>query len=203
MVNSLWRSDAIWWYRSKSTLTHVMACCLTAPSHNLNQCWLMFDSCQSGCNEWQLYESMWLGKNAGTWYDGHILQPLNTDDMMMVNSLWPGDAIWWYRSRSTLTQVMAWCLATPSHYMNKWCSMIFTWCSFTENACNIYTWYVFENWSFKFTTTSPMVNWFRELVSYVSWTTTRVITILQNKNILILTRFLSTLKWLVIFFFKI
>ena len=28
------------WHRSESTLAQVMACCLTAPSHYLNQCWL-------------------------------------------------------------------------------------------------------------------------------------------------------------------
>ena len=39
--NSLGSSDAIWWQKSGSTLTQVMACCLTAPSHYLNQCWLI------------------------------------------------------------------------------------------------------------------------------------------------------------------
>ena len=38
-VNSLWSNDAIWRQRSGSTLAQVMACCLTAPSHHLNQCW--------------------------------------------------------------------------------------------------------------------------------------------------------------------
>ena len=40
-VNSLLPSDTIWRYRSMSTLAQVMACCLTAPSHYLSQCWLM------------------------------------------------------------------------------------------------------------------------------------------------------------------
>ena len=40
-VNSLWPSDAIWWHRSGSTLAQVMPCCLMAPSHYLNQCWLI------------------------------------------------------------------------------------------------------------------------------------------------------------------
>ena len=39
--NSLWPSDAIWRQRSGSTLAQVMAWCLTAPSHYLNQCWLI------------------------------------------------------------------------------------------------------------------------------------------------------------------
>ena len=37
-VNSLWPSDAVWRQGSTSTLVQVMACCLTAPSHYLNQC---------------------------------------------------------------------------------------------------------------------------------------------------------------------
>ena len=41
-VNSLWPGDAIWWHRSGSTLAQVMACCLTAPSHYLNQCGLIY-----------------------------------------------------------------------------------------------------------------------------------------------------------------
>ena len=32
-------SDVIRWQRSDSPLAQVMACCLVAPSHNLNQCW--------------------------------------------------------------------------------------------------------------------------------------------------------------------
>ena len=44
--NSLWPSDAIWRQRSGSTLAQVMACCLTAPSHYLNQCWLIITEIQ-------------------------------------------------------------------------------------------------------------------------------------------------------------
>ena len=40
-INSLWPSDVIWQQGTRSTLAQVMACCLTAPSHYLNQCWLM------------------------------------------------------------------------------------------------------------------------------------------------------------------
>ena len=40
-VNSLWPRDFIWRQGSRSTLGQVMACCLTAPSHYLNQCWPM------------------------------------------------------------------------------------------------------------------------------------------------------------------
>ena len=45
-VNSLWPNDAIWRHRTCSTLAQVMACCLTAPSHYLNQCWLIISKVQ-------------------------------------------------------------------------------------------------------------------------------------------------------------
>ena len=41
VINSLRPSDSIWQQGSGSTLAQVMACCLTAPSHYLNQCWLI------------------------------------------------------------------------------------------------------------------------------------------------------------------
>ena len=41
--NSLEPSDAIWRQRTRSTLAQVMACCLPAPSHYLNQCWLIMN----------------------------------------------------------------------------------------------------------------------------------------------------------------
>ena len=45
-INSLWPSDTIWQQRSGSTLVQVMACCLIAPSHYLNQCWLIISEVQ-------------------------------------------------------------------------------------------------------------------------------------------------------------
>ena len=41
MIKPLRPSDAIWRQRSWTTLAQVMACCLTAPSHYLNQCRLI------------------------------------------------------------------------------------------------------------------------------------------------------------------
>ena len=40
-VKSLWHNDAIWRHISASTFVKVMACCLTALSNHLNQCWLI------------------------------------------------------------------------------------------------------------------------------------------------------------------
>ena len=42
--NSLWPSDVIWPHKSGSTLAQVMACYLMAPSHYLNQCWLIISA---------------------------------------------------------------------------------------------------------------------------------------------------------------
>ena len=52
-INSLWPSNTIWRHKSGSKLAHVIACCLTAPSHYLKQCWLIISKVQlhsSGCN---------------------------------------------------------------------------------------------------------------------------------------------------------
>ena len=40
-------------------------------------------------------------------------------DFMILNSLWPSDAICWLRSGSTLAQVMASCWKAPGHYLNQ------------------------------------------------------------------------------------
>ena len=53
LFTSLWPSDPIWQHKSGSTLYQVMACCITAPSHYLNQCWLIINRDQllsSKCN---------------------------------------------------------------------------------------------------------------------------------------------------------
>ena len=50
-INPLWPSDATWRHGSRSKLAQVMACCLTAPSHYLNQCWLIISEIH-----WHSYE---------------------------------------------------------------------------------------------------------------------------------------------------
>ena len=45
-LNSLGPNDTIWRHKSRSTLAQVMACCLTAPSHYLNQCWRIIGKVQ-------------------------------------------------------------------------------------------------------------------------------------------------------------
>ena len=39
--------------------------------------------------------------------------------MVVFNSLYPNDAIWWCRTGSTLAQVMACCLMAPRDYLNQ------------------------------------------------------------------------------------
>ena len=58
-------SDAIWWHRSGSTLTQVMACCLTAPSHYLNQFWFVISEVPWHLPESNITESA----RAATLYD--------------------------------------------------------------------------------------------------------------------------------------
>ena len=50
-----------------------------------------------------------------------LTRNLKHTEMSSLNSLWSSDAIWRRRSGSTLAEVMAWCLSTPSHYLNhRW-----------------------------------------------------------------------------------
>ena len=48
-----------------------------------------------------------------------VIYLLLEDKCSSFNSLGPNDAIWRWRSWSTLVQVMAWCLTAPSHYLNQ------------------------------------------------------------------------------------
>ena len=71
-INSLGPSDTIWRQRSGSTLARLMACCLTAPNHYLNQCWLIISKVEwhssegkftrdtSAINHWIIWKSRYL-----------------------------------------------------------------------------------------------------------------------------------------------
>ena len=50
-VNPFGPSDAMWWHSSGSMMAHATACCLMAPSHYLNQCWLIISRVQWHSNE--------------------------------------------------------------------------------------------------------------------------------------------------------
>ena len=64
-VNSLWPSDTIWRQRPGSTLAQVMAWCLTAPSHYLNQCWLIIS------------KVLWLSREGNFTRDASIINNKN------------------------------------------------------------------------------------------------------------------------------
>ena len=49
---------------------------------------------------------------------------MNFDERDAFNSLWPCGVIWRKGSRSTLAQVMAWCLTAATHYLNQCWLMI-------------------------------------------------------------------------------
>ena len=65
---------------------------------------------------WSQYCGCW-------WLDISFYNNLNTRSTSSyhnatLNSLWTSDTIWWYRTASTLVQVMACSLTTPSQYLN-------------------------------------------------------------------------------------
>ena len=76
------------------------------------------------------------------------------------HSLWPSDAIWWQRSRSTSAQVMDCRLMEPMHDPDLYWLIIIDVLlhspegSFAGNAREIYPWYGFENYYFNITTAS-------------------------------------------------
>ena len=67
IINSLWPNDAIWRQRSGSTLAQVMAWCLTAPSHYLNQCWFTFSKVHWHSFEYILQEMIELSITKISW----------------------------------------------------------------------------------------------------------------------------------------
>ena len=71
ILNSLRPGDAKWRQRYGSTLAQVMACCLMAPSHYLNRCWLIISEIQwhsSEDNFHKRYLSHQLLELAWKWY---------------------------------------------------------------------------------------------------------------------------------------
>ena len=72
LSSSSWPGVIIWWHRSGSTLDQIMVCCLVAPSHYLNQWWLLIiernftENVYNGENETTdiLYRPQCVGLNA-------------------------------------------------------------------------------------------------------------------------------------------
>ena len=86
IANSLWLSDAIWWQRTWSTLAQMMACCLAARSHYLNQCWLIISVVQL-----QLAEGNFTRGNVETQWS-HLKPRVQSMYLLFVS--WQLDHFW-------------------------------------------------------------------------------------------------------------
>ena len=103
LFNSFRPSDATWRHRTGSTLAQVMACCLTAPSHYLNQCWIVIIKAQCHSSEdnsmkdtsaikhkiiaWKL-PKIWFISPRGQWVNG----------LSENHCIWLGTVTWWMMS---------------------------------------------------------------------------------------------------------
>ena len=95
----------------------------------------------------------------------------------MLNSSGPTDAIWRWRSWSTLVQVMAWCLTAPSHYLNQhWLISKILWHSSGDIIIR------FENYIYKIALRSA---WAKELMVVLCFVLLRF-DITQFTNILMI-----------------
>ena len=88
---------------AKSKLVQVMAWCHQAASHYLSQCWPW------SLSPYGFARPQWVLSTK------HALSHI----LFWFNSLGPSDAIWRWRSLSTLVRVTACGLAAPSHYLNQ------------------------------------------------------------------------------------
>ena len=87
-IYSLWPSDTIWWHESGSTLAQVMACCLTAPSHYLSQCWLIISLSPVAFTQGHHQKKIW--RNLTVKQDGKCIFKISSRDQW-VNTLRPRD----------------------------------------------------------------------------------------------------------------
>ena len=132
IFNSWWPSDAIWWHKFGSTcgigLRNGLLLNSTKPLPEpmLNNLCIQLRTISQWVPKLLFYilslkillvnELSWVSATdlkIGCLIYGYLLEG-------DFNSLWPGDAIWWHRSGSTLAQVMACCLMAPSHYLNQY-----------------------------------------------------------------------------------
>ena len=114
-LNSLRPSDAIWRQWSWTTLAQVMACCLTAPSHYLNQCWLIIRGVL-----WHTSESSFAGIaqgiDSGYEFEKDILKNIFKSPRGQWVKWMPQMS---FDAKSTLVRVMAWCRQATSHYLSQ------------------------------------------------------------------------------------
>ena len=92
VINSLRPSEAIWRQRTGSTLAQVMACCLMAPSHYLNQCWLIIS------------KVLWLSWEGNFTRDASITKVCLKITCLKLHSNFPG-----------ANELISWHLVSPGH----------------------------------------------------------------------------------------
>ena len=111
----------IWLQRPGSTLAYVMVCCLTAPSHYLNQCWLI-----TGEVLWHSLNGNFIG-NAQNIYHLNKFENYQSRDTARPPGanelkLWWSDrfgAILW-RNASSGSWSRGHCFCIPSQFINTW-----------------------------------------------------------------------------------
>ena len=107
LFNSLRPNDAIWRQWSWTALAQVVACCLMAPSHYLNQCWLITT---------ELINTHGRTIPFQYWYLSHAVTKISlniTYSKFYLNL--PG----------TNELIYKWIIAHISHLCNKWCNYIY------------------------------------------------------------------------------
>ena len=93
VVNSLGPSDAIWQWRSWSTLVQVMACCHQATSHYLNQCWLIISKVLWHSSE-EIIIRRFGDTNQQSKIEDYIFKIISRSPRgQWVKLLWPSDTI--------------------------------------------------------------------------------------------------------------
>ena len=105
-------------------MPQVMACCLTAPSHNLGQCW---SRCMSPYvitrPQWVKVEisiTQWKRTQSFEWFIANRMELQWVCNVNLLSSLWLSRTTLHLGSFSSLVQVMALCLTVPSHYLNRY-----------------------------------------------------------------------------------
>ena len=106
LINSLRPDNAIRQHRSGSTMAQVMACCWTAPSHYLNQHWLVISEVQWQSPEGHLVIAQPLITKL-TWKSFILKVPFKYLRSQWVNSSPPSATYMPQGTGSALVQIMA------------------------------------------------------------------------------------------------
>ena len=105
--NSLWPIDTTWRHKSGSTLAQVMACCLMAPSHYLNRCWLIISKVQ-----WHPSESNFTGATSAISSWNYLENYLSNILFKSPRGQWVkiaiSEPILWIKFMSTSHEIALW-----------------------------------------------------------------------------------------------